>query len=276
MNSSDSNFAEDENSFFCEGKTKSKPSAFKKGASSVKVGTDCSGIGIPIIALENIGICYRHLFDSDSDKESQKTIRSNHQSEILYDNIQGRDVNLVPYTDLYMAGFPCQPFSTMGKQEGFDDTRGRGTIFSDVLDYIQTKVPKVFVSENVKGLVKMNKEKDFKRMLKLPRQVKFQGKQAYIIKHRVMDMKEHGIPHSRPPWYCVGIRQDSSEADSFAFPGIIECPVIERLLDDDETSSEFSTSTNQVTKNMKANINKAKRRIKESGGESGSAIRGRL
>ena len=163
VNDSDSNFAEDANSFFCEGKTKSKPSALKQGASTVKVGTDCSGTripGIPIIASENIGICYRHLFDSDSDKEVQKTIRANHEPEILYDNIQGRDVNLVPYTDLYMAGFPCQPFSTMGKQEGFDDTQGRGTIFFDILDYIQTKVSEVFVSENVTGLVKINKGKE--------------------------------------------------------------------------------------------------------------------
>ena len=81
-----------------------------------------------------------------------------------------------------------------------------------------------------------------------------------------MDTKEHGIPHSRPRWYCVGIRQDSSEADSFAFPGITECLVIEKLLDDDETSSEFRTFTNLVTKTMQANINTAKRRIKESGG----------
>ena len=81
-----------------------------------------------------------------------------------------------------------------------------------------------------------------------------------------MDTKEHGIPHSRPRWYFVGIRQDSSEADSLAFPGIIECPVIEKLLDDDETSSAFRTSTNQVTTTMQANINTAKGWIKESGG----------
>ena len=106
-----------------------KPSALKNGAPSVKVGIDCSGIGIPIIASKNIGICFRHLFDSDSDKEVQKTIRANHQPEILYDNIHGRDVNQVPHTALYMAGFPCQPFSTEGEQEGFDDAKGRGTIF---------------------------------------------------------------------------------------------------------------------------------------------------
>ena len=134
VNDSDSNIAEDAISFFCEGKSKLKPSALQNGASSVKVGTVCSGIGIPIVAFSNMGICFKHLFDSDNDKEVQKTIRANHQPEIPYGNIHGRDVNQVPYTDLYMAGFPCQPFSTMGKQEGLDDTQGRGTIFPDILD----------------------------------------------------------------------------------------------------------------------------------------------
>ena len=124
----------------------------------------------------------------------------------------------------------------------------------------------MFIFENVKGFGKINSGKDFKKILKLPRQVKFQGKHAYIIKHRVMDTTEHGIPHSRPRWYCVAIRRDCSEADSFAFPGIIECPVIEKLLDDDETSSEFRTTANQVSNTMQANINTAKRRIKESRG----------
>ena len=266
VNDSLSYLVEDANSFFCEGKSKLKPTDSQKGASSVRVGTDCSGIGIPIIALENMGICFRHIFDCDHDKDVQLTIRANHSPEILYDDIHGRDVSEVPYTDLYVAGFPCQPFSTMGKQEGFEDTQGRGTIFFDILEYIRDKVPKVFILENVKGLVKINNGKDLKKMLKLLRQVKFQGKQAYVIKHRVMDTKEHGIPHSRPRWYCVAIRKDCKEADSFTFPGIIKCPVIEKLLDDDETSSEFRSTANTVTNTMKVNINTAKRRIKESGG----------
>ena len=51
VNDSLSYLAEDANSFFCEGKSKLKPTDSQNGASSVKVGTDCSGIGIPIIAF---------------------------------------------------------------------------------------------------------------------------------------------------------------------------------------------------------------------------------
>ena len=153
----------------------------------------------------------------------------------------------------------------MGKQEGFNDSQGRGTIFHDVLKYIEARLPKVFILENVKGLVKINIGKDLRYMLKLLRQVKRNGSQAYVIKHQIMDTKEHGIPQSRPRWYCVGIRKDCSEADSFTFPGIIECPVIEELLDDVVHSAD-SHSQSVRSKTMSMNINTAKQRIMESGG----------
>ena len=89
----------------------------------------------------------------------------------------------MPYTDVYVAGFPCQPFSAMGKQEGFDDNLGRGMIFFYILEYIICHTPKVFVFENVRGLARINKGKDFKIILQLLKQVKFNGKPAYVIKH---------------------------------------------------------------------------------------------
>ena len=126
--------------------------------------------------------------------------------------------------DVYVAGFPCQPFSTMGKQAGFDDARG--TIFFHVLDYITQKLPKVFILENVKGLTTIENGKLLNQIMKLLRSVRFHtsGKKAYAIKQQVLDTKELGIPHSRPRWYCVGIRKDAKKADSFAFPEQVEWP----------------------------------------------------
>ena len=165
------------------------------------------------------------MFACDNDKEVKKSIQANHSPEVFYPDIQGRDVVSVPYVDLYVAGFPCQPFSSMGKQQGFEDPCG--IIFFDILKYIETKLPKVFVLENVKGLVKLNNGKDLNRILKLLRRVRLRDhSRAYVIKHQIIDTKEQGIPQSRPRWYCVGIRKDCSEADSFTFPGIIELSLI--------------------------------------------------
>jgi len=130
------NYTEDAHSFFCEVPTMPTPSSSTIRASSITVGTDCSGIEIPIQALINMGIPFHHIFSSDTDDDVVKTIKANYSPDIIYGDIQGRDNSQIPEVDVYVAGFPCQPFSTMGKQEGFQDQKGRGVIFFDILDYI--------------------------------------------------------------------------------------------------------------------------------------------
>ena len=124
--------------------------------SNIKVGTDCSGFEIPIIALEKSGVSYDHVFSSDMDPHVVKMIEANHSPRILYGDIRNRDVMQVPYVDLYVAGFPCQPFSVAGKKQGFWDEQGRGTLFFDIINYINEKRPKVFILENVRGLATIN------------------------------------------------------------------------------------------------------------------------
>ena len=71
--------------------------------------------------------------------------------EHRYNDLTSRDNSTAPAVDLYIAGFPCQPFSRSGKQEGFADAKGRGTIFFSILDYIEKQRPSVFVLENIKA-----------------------------------------------------------------------------------------------------------------------------
>ena len=170
-------FAEDAHSFFCDGVAMWNPSPSTRRLSSILVGTDCSGIEAPIFALINMGIPFIHSFASDIDKDVVRTIKANTQPLIIYDNLHDRDNSKTAQVDLYVAGFPCQPFSTMGKQEGFDDARG--TVFFGILDYITQKLPKVFVLENVKGLVTMQKGKLLYQIMKLLRSIKDKdGKRA--------------------------------------------------------------------------------------------------
>ena len=57
----------------------------------------------------------------------------------------------VPDFDIFMGGFPCQPFSTAGMQKGVDDPYGRGTLFQHIIRICETKKPKYILLENVKG-----------------------------------------------------------------------------------------------------------------------------
>ena len=237
----------------------------RRSPNSVKIGTDCSGLEAPLIALNNLCVPYEHTFSCDNDPHVQKTIFANHQPSRMYPDIVNRDNAATPYVDVYVAGFPCQPFSVAGKQQGFDDSKGRGHIFYHVLGYISAQLPKVFILENVKGLVKMENGKHLRKILKLLRQVtNSNGDQAYEIHHAILDTKEHGVPHSRPRWYCVGIRKDAART-SFEFPEPVSCPSIDSFLDDD-SNKEIVHKGPDVNKTMLRNIESAQSRILKSGG----------
>ena len=60
---------------------------------------------------------------------------------------------ILPDFDLFTGGFPCQPFSTVGKRQGVHDERGRGTLFGDIIRICEVKRPKYILLENVKGLL---------------------------------------------------------------------------------------------------------------------------
>merc|ERR1719343_760005 len=105
----------------------------------------------------------------------------------MYEDVTIRDNTKAPHCDLYVAGFPCQPFSSAGLGQGFEDRRGRGKIFFDVRDYIAKQRPRVFVLENVYGLVTKNKGQYFAAILKALDQLG-----EYNVSHKVLDTKDHG------------------------------------------------------------------------------------
>ena len=232
---------------------------------TLTVGTDCSGMDSPIHALQNLGISFKHLFSCDNDPHAMKTISANHQPEKIYKDVKNRDNSKVPSSDLYIAGFPCQSFSAAGKQEGFEDKQGKGNVFFSILDYIKTQKPKVFILENVKGLVTLDKGKCLRTILKALRSIPHQTtKQAYEIHHQVLNTKDHGIPQHRPRWYCVGIRKDTFKGttSSFAFPQGIACPSIEDVLQTDVGASEEPWEDQiKLNNTVASNLQKARKEI---------------
>ena len=97
----------------------------------IRIGTDCSGMEAPIQAMRNLKLEFAHVFSCESDLHARKTIGANFPPMVFYSDITSRiNDETVPETDVYVAGFPCQPFSSAGLGLGFDGQRNRGKISS--------------------------------------------------------------------------------------------------------------------------------------------------
>jgi len=177
------------------------------------------------MALKNLGVQVDHLFSCDVNQQVKKTIMANFPPKVFYDDLTTRDNSKAAAADVYVAGFPCQPFSSAGKQQGFDDELGRGTIFFKVRAYIKAKLPKVFILENVSGLLRLNGGEYFAAIM---RSLNAMGQ--YNITWKVLNTKEHGIPQNRKRLYFVGIKK-SVDKGTFSWPEPVAHRPLENFLE---------------------------------------------
>ena len=182
----------------------------------ITVATDCSGIEAPLMALNNLKIQYDHIFSSEIDKNCINFIETNFKPRKIYTDIKGRDNSIYSGTplDLYIAGFPCQTFSSLGRGQGLKDVT-KGTIFFNVYDFIETNRPTVFVLENVRTLKTHNKGETFKTIMGMLEQLT-----EYNLYVDILNTSDFGIPHSRNRLFIVGIKDERP----FQFPDIKKVP----------------------------------------------------
>jgi DNA (cytosine-5)-methyltransferase 1 len=153
-----------------------------------------AGIGGMRMALEdNGGKC---VFSSEWDKDARKTYEANF-SDIPDGDITKIEPREIPDHDVLSAGFPCQPFSSIGQRAGFKH-KTQGTLFYDVLRIINAKRPKSILLENVKGLTTHDKGNTFRVI----RESLIEA--GYEIYFRILDAADYGVPQTRKRIYIVG------------------------------------------------------------------------
>ena len=207
------------------------------GSPPLRIGTDCSGIEAPIQALRQLGIPHRHVWSSDIDKFCIQSIKANYDPERLYGDPNGpypdgditnRDHSTLSDIDLYIRGFPCQPFSIAGDRKGFDDKRSN--VFWSCLDVIKVKQPKYFILENVKGLLshdKENKKDKYGRTWSIIwNEIQGLEEFGYDVKWKVMNTRDYGIPQNRERIFIVGLK-----GKDFKWPEKIELDDIHDYID---------------------------------------------
>lgn len=173
-----------------------------------------AGIGGFHAAADSLGgTC---VFASEIDKEAQKAYCENYGLIPLGD-ITKIDAKKIPEHDILFAGFPCQPFSIIGSQRGFDDTRG--TLFFDIARILKEKKPKAFVLENVKQLSTHDKGKTLSVILNT-----LEGL-GYKTYWKVLNALDYGLPQKRERTIIVGFLDRDIV---FNFP----CPIPRKSLQD--------------------------------------------
>ena len=124
----------------------------------MRVASLFSGIGGIDLGFQQAG--FDIVWANEFDKDAARTYRKNLGGEHLVEkDIRAVDVTSIPDFDVLVAGFPCQPFSSAGKQKGFQDPRGN--LFFEIARVVEAKRPSVVFLENVSNLVQHDDGKTF-------------------------------------------------------------------------------------------------------------------
>ncbi|WP_215740271.1 DNA cytosine methyltransferase [Mesomycoplasma hyorhinis] len=213
----------------------------------LRIATVFSGIGAAEQALEKMKIKYDVVFACDNGdikiKNTEKEIKQNifgmSQNQInnfvkqlylntgktnyvkqsyvsnykiseenWYDDIRFLDGNEYKnQVDLFVGGSPCQSFSIMGKKAGLKDARG--TLFYEFARLVKQIQPKVFIYENVPGMLSHDKGNTWKTIKNIFLQL------GYKIHDSVLNSKDFGIPQNRKRLFVIGFKDKNVD---FQFP----------------------------------------------------------
>lgn len=111
----------------------------------------------------------------------------------------------IPDHDILCAGFPCQPFSQVGKKKGFDAPDGH--YFNEIANILTYKRSRAFLLENVPHLINHNKGETFKFIQRRLNEL------DYSVFYNIVKASDFGVPQSRPRLFIVGFRKEEGVSD---------------------------------------------------------------
>jgi DNA (cytosine-5)-methyltransferase 1 len=172
--------------------------SWEKPPKFISLFSGCGGLDLPFHLAG-----FELVWANDHDKFSCQTFSKNISSNIYCGSIEEVDITSIPDADLIIGGFPCQDFSVIWKQPGLNGNRGN--LYKYFLNFVKEKKPKAFIAENVKGLLSANDHKAIKQIISDFEEA-FPG---YIVKPKIYNFAEYGVPQFRQRVILVGIRLDT-------------------------------------------------------------------
>ena len=210
---------------------------------TIVMGSICSGLGtchmaMQVLAAWNPCLRVRHAFACDSSAASRAVLEASATKvERLFSDVTAPEFSEAPNVDVFVAGFPCQPFSRAGRRppKGMADPRSQ--VLPHMLDYIGRRQPRLVLLENVCGLLQLFPEVVEHIIHTL------QGI-GYGVTAKVLNSRTHGyVPQNRPRLYIAGIlggngcqpgdgcQPDDTQLASI-WPGPLPTPSLDTVLAD--------------------------------------------
>jgi len=181
----------------------------ESGSPKLKVASFFSGIGGFDLGFERAG--FEIAFQCEIDPFCLQILERHWPQTVRARNIKEVEGAHVPVSDVWVGGFPCQDVSLarMGPRAGL---RGaRSGLFHDFAGLLGECLPKVFVIENVPGLLSSHRGRDFGLI------VRTLANLGYSVGWRVLNSKDFGVPQSRRRIYIVGRHRDWRGAGDILF-----------------------------------------------------------
>lgn len=186
----------------------------KKNYKSIELFAGAGGLalGIEKAGFDTIGLI-------EIDKDASDTLKCNRPEwRVINEDIANiSSLDLKEYfnvsdggLDLLSGGAPCQSFSYAGKRLGLEDARG--TLFYHYAKFLEKLQPKMFLFENVKGLLTHDHGRTYKTITDI-----FEST-GYTIQKQVLNAWDYGVAQKRERLITIGIRKDLSGKISFNFP----------------------------------------------------------
>jgi len=141
------------------------------------------------------------VFSSEIDRYASKTYEANF-GEVPSGDINRINIKQIVDFDILLAGFPCQPFSSIGLREGFKN-KEKGNLFYNILDILDNKNPATLVLENVKGLTnhKTGKNKTIDIIFSELENL------GYEIYSDIINSENFGVPQARERLFIIGFKK---------------------------------------------------------------------
>jgi len=178
----------------------------------------CGGMDLGSVGgFEYLGKRYKKnpvelVYSNDFDGKISELHKKNFSHQIVVGDIKGLSISSIPSHDILTGGFPCQSFSVVAqnpKRLGYKDEKGM--LFFELCKILKKRKPKVFIAENVKGILSANRGQAF------PLIIEEFGRAGYHVDFKLLNASHYGVPQKRERVFIVGFR-NKAHLKNFSFP----------------------------------------------------------